>query len=149
MIIKVMGTEGDFTLYENVKSVKYTNPNKDVECPQVEFDDFSWDMYLANNGENGKLSKSSHEERYLLGNRHLADDRIIHYVNFEGKLNVREDTTDPFKIVSFILDSVEYVIVTNLPVYICDNRGKTLETVQASRRSRKEAVEKVAKLLIK
>lgn len=138
MIVKVTCQDQSFKLFDEVKDIKYTDHNTFHPEPPLNADG---DMnYLKKFIESvispkdiapsNQSSKSLEQPAFKVGAvfglsaEELSGRQII---LFEGEVGKGRHC---FKVVSFIRHGEEYLIYTMYPVYICNDAGKTIETIK-------------------
>lgn len=137
MIVKALTTDGDFILWDNVKSgIRFTYKDKFYAEPPLtvtEDDDPSQLEKWIENTVSGKEKSGIPKPEnpcYLNASLGLRAEDMPERrrIFFFGKITGSERFC--YKLITFIRDNVEYWLYTENPVYICSDEGKTIETIK-------------------
>lgn len=132
MIVKVEMADHRFQMFDNIKSVAFTKPNTYCPTPPEEcfksdkkLESFIQDV-LADTEAMEDLDGPKPVNRFLgVMQDDLPGDRKI---LFAGQMT--DDEKHSFKAMTFMQGNTEVWIYSQFPVYVCDDKGKTVEIVK-------------------
>lgn len=157
MIIKFELPSGGFSIIDNAKQVKYkigiSIPemiyaviDKSVKTPDIRYvlydnaDELEAckDECLSGTCEYFDVTNSDHLSTFSssisLSNNLAIDESNVYYTDYTSSIITDLDNEDhmkfPYRLVEFILDDKSYRVLTSLYVYLCNDNGKTIETIK-------------------